>query len=66
MKKLVLKKQKLQASKFCDRKKYFNKKIDTISKKLIKKSFQSIEIGKIAFYNQLEMPLGKLMIIHLK
>ena len=40
-------------------KKYFNKKIDTISKKLIKKSFQSIEIGKIAFYNQLEMPIGK-------
>ena len=26
-------------------KKYFNKKIDTISKKLIKKSFQSIKIG---------------------
>ena len=43
-----MKKTKLQANKFCDRKKYFNKKIDTISKKLIKKSFQSIEIGKIA------------------
>ena len=39
--------------------KYFNKKIDTISKQLIKKSFQSIEIGKIAFYNQLEMPISK-------
>ena len=40
-------------------KKYFNQKIDTISKKLIKKSFQSIKIGKVAFYNQLEMSLGK-------
>ena len=40
-------------------KKHFNKKIDTISKKLIKKSFQSIKIGKIAFYNQLEMPLDR-------
>ena len=26
---------------------------------LIKKSFQSIQIGKIAFYNQLEMPINK-------
>ena len=44
-------------------KKYFNKKIDTISKKLIKKSFQSIKIGKVAFYKQLEMSLEKLMTI---
>ena len=37
----------------------FNKEIDKISKEIVKKSFQSIRIGKIAFYNQLEMPLKK-------
>ena len=40
-------------------KKHFHKKIHAISNKLIKKSFESIKIGKIAFYNQLEMPLEK-------
>ena len=40
-------------------KKHFHKKILAISNKLIKKSFESIKIGKTAFYNQLEMPLEK-------
>mgnify|MGYP001160824675 CR=1 FL=1 len=40
-------------------KKHFQKNIDAILQKLIKKSFQSIQIGKIAFYNQLEMPINK-------
>ncbi|MBF96608.1 MAG: Enoyl-CoA-hydratase [Alphaproteobacteria bacterium MarineAlpha9_Bin4] len=40
-------------------KKQFQKQIDIITNKLQKKSFQSIKIGKVAFYNQLEMDLGK-------
>ena len=39
--------------------KQFQKEINALSNKLIKKSFQSIKIGKIAFYNQLEMPIEK-------
>ena len=38
-------------------KKGFQKQIDLITNQLIKKSFQSIKIGKIAFYRQLEMSL---------
>ena len=38
-------------------KKAFQKQIDLITNRLIKKSFQSIKIGKIAFYRQLEMSL---------
>ena len=44
---------------FVVEKKYFQKKINSICNKLIKKSFQSIKIGKVAFYNQLEMSLDK-------
>ena len=37
----------------------FAKQINSITNKLTKKSFQSIKIGKIAFYKQLEMPVAK-------
>ena len=40
-------------------KKNFQKEINKITKKLVKKSFQSIKIGKVAFYKQLEMSLNK-------
>ena len=37
----------------------FHKSVNSLTKKLIKKSFQSIKIGKVAFYKQIEMPLNK-------
>ena len=40
-------------------KKQFQRQIHIVTEKLLKKSFQSIKIGKVAFYKQLEMPLSK-------
>ncbi len=40
-------------------KKDLNKKVMQIAKKITLKSFQSIKIGKEAFYKQLEMPIEK-------
>ena len=39
-------------------KKEFNLRIESIVKNLNKKSFESIKIGKVAFYKQLEMSLS--------
>ena len=40
-------------------KKDFQKEINKITQKIVAKSFQSIKIGKVAFYKQLEMSLNK-------
>ena len=40
-------------------KKFLDKEVLSLAQKLVKKSYQSIEIGKIAFYKQLNMDIEK-------